>query len=285
MHLANGMVTPMCAVYGSALATIGAAAASLVFKKALTCIPKPAHFAAATASIFALQAFNVPVLGGVTGHMVGGFLLAYWFGALWGIAGITLVLLAQGLMFGDGGMHVIGLNVVNMGLIPALLVFPLWKMLAGKLTGRKRTASIAVAAWAATVIASLACGIEIHGTSLGLIGTLVGVHALIGLIEAAFTVAAIELVKAFSRNESRWLMPAAIVALTVVAVTGASPWPDGLESSLARHGIAEAAQQATVVFSDYSVLSALLVATMIAGMAAGIARIAVSLRPSAQGNP
>lgn len=283
MHLANGMVTPMCAVYGSALAAAGCAAASLLLKK--TRVPQPGHFAAAVAGIFALQAFNVPVLSGVTGHMVGGFLLAYWFGSLWGIAGITLVLLAQGLIFGDGGMHVLGLNVLNMGLIPALLVFPIWKLLAGKLTGSTRRASIVLAAWITTVLASLAAGLEINGTSPGLIATLVGTHAMIGLIEAAFTLAAIELAVSLSKNQSRWLLPAATMALTLVAVFGSNPWPDGLEFSLARHGIAEIAQASISLFSTFSLLPALLASAMLACIAAGVAKFAGSLQPSAGRNP
>ncbi len=282
MHLGNGTVTLTCAAWGLALAGSTAALALSRLRQRPT--PAPSHFAWATAAVFALQALNLPVLPGVSGHLIGGFLLACWFGAAWGLMGITLVLAAQALLFGDGGWISLGLNIINMGVVSCVAVYPLWKAIAGDSTGARRWLSLAVAAWCATVLGAAACGIELASVTgagwMGLSRTLIGVHLMIGLIEAVITIAALALVQRMSRADwPAWAAPAAIGGLMLVAAFGASPWPDGLEYALHHHGLSavgsvlmerlDAVQAAVAPFADYT-LAAGLVASAIVALAAGV---------------
>src|SRR5665647_393182 len=74
------------------------------------------------AGIFAIMSMNIPIPWGTSGHMVGGALVAIIFCAPEAAVIIfTLVLLVQGLFFGDGGLTTLGANVLNMGIIGGLV--------------------------------------------------------------------------------------------------------------------------------------------------------------------
>jgi cobalt/nickel transport system permease protein len=151
------------------------------------------------AGIFALQSFNLPVSFGTSGHLVGGALAAIILGSpLAAVFILTLVLIVQGVLFGDGGITTMGANIVNMGVIGGFFgVFTFKRLMAA--TKNVNIAGFA-AAWLACVIPALACAVEMYlaGTfplTEGLIA--MGVyHALIGIIEGFVTVVAIRLIVA-----------------------------------------------------------------------------------------
>jgi cobalt/nickel transport system permease protein len=270
MHIGNGTVTPGCAVLGLAIAAAVYAGAALLRRREIVAsAPRPLAFAGAVAGVFAAQAFNVPVLPGVSGHMVGAFLLALWFGPMWGLAGMTLVLVAQTLLFADGGLLTLGLNLLNMGILPCLLVYPLWKRLAGDVTGAGRYAAIFGGAATATLVSAAACAMQLASVGglteryFALLPALLGVHGLIAIVEGLLTVGAVGLVVVSKRaGVPMWAGPVGAAALAGAAVLGASPWPDGLEHSLERHGFeavtaklttqSEALQSKLQVFADYT---------------------------------
>ena len=151
------------------------------------------------AGIFALQSFNLPVSMGTSGHLVGGALAAIILGSPFAAVFIlTLVLIVQGVLFGDGGITTMGANIINMGVIGGFVGFYSFK----GLMAATRNVNIAgfVAAWLACLIPALACAVEMFfgGTfplNEGLIA--MGVyHALIGIIEGFVTVVAIRLIVA-----------------------------------------------------------------------------------------
>ena len=149
------------------------------------------------AGIFALQSFNLPVSMGTSGHLVGGALAAIILGSPFAaIFILTMVLIVQGVLFGDGGITTMGANIINMGVIGGFVGFYTFK----GLMAATKSMPVAgfVAAWLACVIPSLACAVEmfIAGTfplKEGLIA--MGLyHAAIGVIEGIVTVAAIFLI-------------------------------------------------------------------------------------------
>jgi len=149
------------------------------------------------AGIFALQSFNLPVSMGTSGHLVGGALAAIVLGSPFAAVFIlTMVLIVQGVLFGDGGLTTMGANIINMGVIGGFVGFYTFKGLMG-MTKNMPIAGFA-AAWLACLIPSLACAAEmfIAGTfplREGLIA--MGLyHAIIGVIEGIVTVAAIYLI-------------------------------------------------------------------------------------------
>jgi cobalt/nickel transport system permease protein len=149
------------------------------------------------AGIFALQSFNLPVSMGTSGHLVGGALAAIILGSPFAAVFIlTLVLIVQGVLFGDGGITTMGANILNMGVIGGFVGFYTFKGLMAA-TKNVNIAAFA-AAWLACVIPALACAIEMYfaGTfplNEGLIA--MGLyHALIGIIEGFVTVVAVRLI-------------------------------------------------------------------------------------------
>ncbi|ADG13136.1 cobalamin (vitamin B12) biosynthesis CbiM protein [Methanocaldococcus infernus ME] len=145
-------------------------------------------FAALAAGIFAMQAMNMPIPWGTSGHLVGAALTAILFDSPWaGVLMLTLILIVQGLFFADGGLLVMGANIFNMGIIGGFVGYYVYKAL------EKVSVPVAafVAGWAATFLAAIACAIElaIGGTfpldkGLFFMGLY---HAIIGIIEGAIT--------------------------------------------------------------------------------------------------
>nr|WP_319376603.1 cobalt transporter CbiM [uncultured Methanoregula sp.] len=151
------------------------------------------------AAVFALQSFNLPVSMGTSGHLVGGALVAIVLGSPFAAVFIlTMVLIVQGVLFGDGGITTMGANIINMGVIGGFVGFYSFKGIMG--VTKSMPVSAFIAAWLACLIPALACAVEMYfaGTfplKEGLIA--MGLyHAAIGVIEGFVTVAAIYLITA-----------------------------------------------------------------------------------------
>ncbi|MGA2933615.1 MAG: cobalt transporter CbiM [Methanomicrobiales archaeon] len=163
------------------------------------------------AGIFALQSFNLPVSMGTSGHLVGGALAAIVLGSPFAAVFIlTLVLIVQGVIFGDGGITTMGANIINMGVIGGFVGFYSFKGLM-RATGNMNIACFS-AAWLACFIPALAAAVEMFlaGTfplREGLIA--MGVyHALIGIIEGFVTVVAIRLIMTARPDIMKLAVPA-----------------------------------------------------------------------------
>jgi cobalt/nickel transport system permease protein len=147
------------------------------------------------AFVFAVQMLNFPVVSGTSGHLLGGALAAVLVGPWAGAVCVAVVLMIQGLLFADGGLTALGLNVVNMALVTAFGgygAFVLLRRLLPRTRAGIATAS-GVAATVGVVLASLAFVLEyaVGGTGDASVGTLaaamVGVHLLIGIGEGVIT--------------------------------------------------------------------------------------------------
>ena len=150
------------------------------------------------AFIFAAQMINFPIVGGTSGHFLGGVLAAILLGPSTGLLIMTTILIVQALLFGDGGLTALGANVFNMGIIGSVGGYFLYHI-ARRLSGEGRAmASAFVAGWLSVVLAATACALElaISGTApLPLVlPAMAGFHALIGIGEGLITVAALTLI-------------------------------------------------------------------------------------------
>ena len=145
------------------------------------------------AGIFAIMSMNMPIPFGTSGHMVGGALVAIVFCAPEAaVIVFTLVLLVQGLFFGDGGITALGANVLNMGIIGGFVGLYTFKALRRPIG---KYPAIGVAAWLAIFLAAEAVAVEMWlagtfplGAGLFFMGLY---HAFIGIIEAVLTVVVI----------------------------------------------------------------------------------------------
>jgi len=116
-------------------------------------------FATLAAGIFAVQAMNIPVPWGTSGHMVGGVLAAILLGSPWaGVLLLSLVVIIQGLLFADGGLTVMGANILNMGIISTFVGYYLYRF-SLKIT-RREVASF-FGAWMGLFVSALAVAVEL----------------------------------------------------------------------------------------------------------------------------
>jgi cobalt/nickel transport system permease protein len=149
------------------------------------------------AFVFAAQMLNFPVAGGTSGHFLGAGLAAVLLGPWLACVVLAVVVTMQAFLFADGGITALGANVLNMGVIGALLVGGLLVAAAGPVRG-KRTAFLAVTAvgtWLAVMAGAAATSVELAASGTVPLGTvlaaMLGVHALIGIGEAVITVGAV----------------------------------------------------------------------------------------------
>ena len=108
---------------------------------------------------FVVMMFNVPVIGGSTGHAVGATLIAIILGPWAAVIAISIALFIQAGLFGDGGITAIGANCFNMAVVAPFVGYYLFRLVAGDepSSGRRVLAS-GVAAYVALVAASIVAG-------------------------------------------------------------------------------------------------------------------------------
>ena len=153
------------------------------------------------AFVFAVQMLNFPVLPGVSGHLLGGVLAASLVGPAVGALCVTVVLLVQ-MLFSDGGVTALGVNVSLLALLTVAGGWAATRALLGLLPARAGSVPIAagLAAAASVPLAALAfTGLYAVGgtTEIPLTAVLVsmgGVHALIGIGEGLITAATLSAV-------------------------------------------------------------------------------------------
>ena len=73
--------------------------------------------------IFAVQMLNFPVAAGTSGHLIGAALAMVLVGPYAATLALTVVLIVQALLFADGGLTALGLNIFNMGVISVWISF------------------------------------------------------------------------------------------------------------------------------------------------------------------
>ncbi|WP_329272893.1 energy-coupling factor ABC transporter permease [Streptomyces sp. NBC_01451] len=147
------------------------------------------------AFIFAVQMLNFPVAAGTSGHLLGGALAAILVGPCTGVLCVSVVLLMQGILFADGGLTALGVNITVMAVVTTVVAYAVFRGLVKVLPRKRRSVTVSafVAAGLSVPAAALAFTLvyAVGGTTDVPIGrvltAMVGVHVLIGLGEAAIT--------------------------------------------------------------------------------------------------
>jgi len=147
------------------------------------------------AFIFAVQMLNFPVAAGTSGHLLGGALAAILVGPYTGVLCVSVVLLMQGILFADGGLTALGVNITDMAIVTTVVGYAVFRGLVKVLPRTRR--SVTVASFAAALLSVPAAAVTftfiyaIGGTTdiaIGKVATaMIGVHVLIGIGEAAIT--------------------------------------------------------------------------------------------------
>ena len=183
-----------------------------------------------SAFIFAVQMLNFPVATGTSGHLLGGVLAAVLVGPYMGSLCVAVVLLVQALLFADGGLSALGLNIVNMSLVTAFGGYLLFLALRRVLPRTPSALVLAsgIAAGVGVVLASFAFTLEYAiggagGASVGTVaGAMIGVHALIGIGEGiitGLTVSSVLAVRPDLVYGARDLVPAIRIGSSAAAAT------------------------------------------------------------------
>ncbi len=197
LHVSNGVLGGPVAVAAAVVAAVGL---TICLRRGrLDLDDRLAPMAGLVAAfIFAVQMLNFPVLPGVSGHLLGGTLAALLVGPWVGALCVSIVLVVQALIFADGGVTALGVNITNMALINTaagyLVIVVLLRLLPRTPAGLATTA--VVASVVAVVAAALGFVLEyaaggataLSGGGLASIaGVMTGTHVLIGLGEGLIT--------------------------------------------------------------------------------------------------
>ncbi|MEU6323295.1 energy-coupling factor ABC transporter permease [Streptomyces sp. NPDC047009] len=147
------------------------------------------------AFIFAVQMLNFPVAAGTSGHLLGGALAAILVGPYTGVLCVSVVLLMQGILFADGGLTALGVNITDMAIVTTVVAYAVFRGLVQVLPRTRR--SVTVASFVAALVSVPAAAVvftaiyAVGGTtdvSIGKVATaMIGVHVLIGIGEAVIT--------------------------------------------------------------------------------------------------
>ena len=207
MHIPDGFIDiPTSAAFG----TLALAGTSIALKKAKTEVDdRTAPMAGLTAVfIFAVQMLNFPVAAGTSGHLLGGALAMVLVGPYAASLAITVVLGVQALLFADGGLTALGLNVFNLSVIAVLVSFLVFKLMVKLLPKAKSAIPLAagIAAFVSVPVSASAFTLQyaIGGNGTAPAQTvfiaMLTTHLLIGIGEAVITMLTVSAILA-SRSD------------------------------------------------------------------------------------
>jgi cobalt/nickel transport system permease protein len=227
LHIPDGFLSPGVAAAAGLLAIAAVAYGLRVANVELDEARVPL-LGVVAAFVFAAQMLNFPVAGGTSGHFLGATLAAVLLGPWVACLVMTVVLVVQCFAFADGGVSALGANVLNMGVLGALLAGFLI-VGASKVIPHTRAAflgAVGVVAWLAVMVGAGATSLELAASDTIPLGTvlpaMLGVHALIGIGESIITVTAVAAILA-SRPDLVALAPNWLPGSARAPVPPASP--------------------------------------------------------------
>lgn len=260
MHIPDGFLDTKTILATSALSAVGVA---MAWRRVKSEVPpqRVPLLGVAAAFVFAAQMLNFPVAGGTSGHLIGATLVSILLGPGAATIVIASVLLVQSFLFADGGILALGANIFNMALLGVISGYALYRLLRRILPGEwGNVAAVAIAAWASVLVSSVSCAGELawSGTVQWHMAfpAMAGIHALIGVGEAAITCMVLGAIKVArpdilkpgttagaSRTAGDMVVYGVVAAIGLVLFVSpfASEWPDGLEMVASKLGFSQKA--------------------------------------------
>ena len=260
MHVPDGFINAQVSI-GSGIVSFATLWAYVKNAKNLVADKLIALTGMMSALIFVLQMINFPIAAGTSGHLLGGALAVIVLGPHLGIICISIVVVIQSLLFADGGLSALGINVFNMAIVTSLvgwLVITSWKKLFGEANVSIISGSI-VAGLLSVIFSSIAFVFEyaLGGTVAvplsSVLLAMLSTHLLIGLGEGIITALIVSLLlrvrsdlvyvktnEHVSNNTSSIYGLFILLLLCFTLITPyASSSPDGLESVAENFGFLE----------------------------------------------
>ena len=159
MHIPDNYLSPTtCAVLAVAAAPVVGLSITKV-KAQLKENKELAPMLGIAASLsFLLMMFNVPVPGGTTAHAVGGVLLSILIGPYAASLALSVALLLQALLFGDGGILALGANIFNMAIAMPFVGYSVYNFFRKQ---NHETAGVLVGSYVGINVAAFLTAIEL----------------------------------------------------------------------------------------------------------------------------
>lgn len=160
MHIPDGYLGPI--TFGSlwaAMLPIWYFAGRLV-RKTLDVAMIP-FLALAGAFSFVIMMFNIPIPGGTTGHATGATLIAILLGPWPAVIAVSIALIIQALLFGDGGITAIGANCFNMAFAEVMAGYGVYKLIKGKAEGKRELFAAGLGSYLGINVAALLTALEL----------------------------------------------------------------------------------------------------------------------------
>ena len=219
MHIPENYLAPAtCAVMTAAMLPVwGHAIHKIKIEMPKEKLPM---LGAGAAFSFLAMMFNVPLVGGTTGHAVGGTLIALLFGPDAACIGVSIALLIQAILFGDGGILAYGANCFNMAFVLPYVGYAIYRLLLRLLAGKnrkqttgKQLVAAGIGSYVGINVAALCAAIEFgvqpwifrdeagnalycpYDLSVSIPAMMIPHLLVAGFVEAAFTVAVYAYVK------------------------------------------------------------------------------------------
>jgi cobalt/nickel transport system permease protein len=160
MHIPDGYLSPQTYIplYAVFAGLMGVALKKV--KKTFSAKNIP-YLGMASAFSFLIMMFNVPVPGGTTGHAVGAGIVALILGPWTAMVAVSVALIIQAFLFGDGGITAIGANCINMAVVLPFVSILLFKLLRGKaLSGWRVNLAAFLSGYVGITAAALVAAVE-----------------------------------------------------------------------------------------------------------------------------
>ncbi len=137
MHIPDGYLSPQTYIPLMGVFVAFATIAVTKVKKEVSVKNIP-YLGMAAAFSFIIMMFNLPIPGGTTGHAVGSALIAIILGPWTAVISVSIALIIQALIFGDGGITAIGANCFNMAIFMPFVAYYIFKLVRLKSDNPKR---------------------------------------------------------------------------------------------------------------------------------------------------
>lgn len=155
MHIPDGYLGPPTYIAGYAACVPLWAIAARKLKASLSARRAPL-LAISAAFTFLVMMFNIPLPGGSTGHAVGGVLTAIAVGPWGAMLSVSIAVVIQALLFGDGGITAIGANCFTMAFLMPFAGYYAYRLLARLFPSEKgRAAAAGIGGWLGLNVAAL----------------------------------------------------------------------------------------------------------------------------------
>jgi cobalt/nickel transport system permease protein len=162
MHIPDGYLGPQtCGFFYAVMFPIWIIAAK-VAKRTLKARHVPL-LAIGAAFTFVIMMFNVPIPGGSTGHPVGGVLVAILLGPWLACIAVTISLVVQAFLFGDGGLTAIGANCFNLGFASVFTGYYVYRLISfnAPINSNRRVIAAGIAGYIGINVAAFLTGVEL----------------------------------------------------------------------------------------------------------------------------